>query len=715
MNWFKPAIPPTWLRLHFGHELDPIEVRRFLIAILASQELGKIVFETQSTNGEVVFRIGTTNSTKVRYLLATTVPSVTITPSERQVDAAGTTWAIRANTSNRMLSTSDPEATTAALLGALAITGTGAIHQLVVGRRTQPQATPPNISVGHGEPALTQVSEALWHGHRPMPTEPRRALSDKRSISGAQVNVRLLVPTSTDTDRASPASYASAVRTTTAPGLRLRLVREDWKKARSANRSGKTLTLNVEELLTLLGWPLGETSYPGLDRARSLTLPARQSARSARILGTCTHPGTATDVGLSAKDALRHHHILGPSGVGKSTLLLNLALQDIAANRSVVVIDPKGDLVDDLLARIPPTELHRVILLDPSRTDFVVGFNPLATAKNGEQLAVDNILHVFKNLHAAAWGPRSQDILHASLLTLVGTKHASLIEIPRLLIDTRFRREVVSRADLASELRSFWKWFDQLPAGERSTVIAPLLNKLRPFTLRQSLRATLAAPEPLALKRVFSERKVLLVPLRRGQIGPEVTALFGSLLFASLWQTILSRTEVPASRRHPTIVYADEFQGYTRLPTDFADVLAQARGLGVGLVLGHQNLSQLEPSLRSTLGANAQNKTYFRLGSDDANTTARNVEALTANDFRRLPAFEAYTQLLEDDQLRPFASIRTKRPGRALRNPAVAGRELARRHGTPMAEVEQVLQAGQTDDRDLGDLDSLGRKPRGAK
>ena len=181
-----------------------------------------------------------------------------------------------------------------------------------------------------------------------------------------------------------------------------------------------TMSLNTDELTAVLGWPYGDRSYPRIDRERPTVLPlAKSSSKQGKVLGHGTHPGQKRDqLILRTEDALRHVSVTGPTGVGKSTLLLNLALGDIAAGHSVTVFDPKGDLVDDLLARIPDQHFARTVVLDPSRHDAkLIGFNPLASIPTQRHLATDGLVHVFRNLHSGSWGPRTEDILHASLLT----------------------------------------------------------------------------------------------------------------------------------------------------------------------------------------------------------------------------------------------------------------------------------------------------------
>jgi len=515
----------------------------------------------------------------------------------------------------------------------------------VIDRRLRPNAIPNRLDTLQAETWPRALLEAATTGTSRVDTEARRALTDKKRLPGASSTVKVLA--SGRLARQALAAYEAALRSIESPGVRIRLARDDWAAARSARPSQRATPLNSDEIVNLLGWPYGDRDYLGLDRGGSRLTATTQPERFDRVLAVATHPGRPVSIGQSPTDGLRHTHIIGPTGVGKSTLLLKMILQDIEAGRSAVVLDPKGDLIDDVVARVDGRDLDRAVVLDASRTDHVVGFNPMS-ARNTE-LAVDGILHVFHQLYADLWGPRTQNILHSSLLTLVDTKAASICHIPQLLVDDRFRRKLLNGRPHPTAVRFSWSWYDNLSDAERSTVIAPVMNKLRPFLLRSSLRALLGQVEPLFdPKTVFTERRVLLVPLRKGLVGAEAANLLGSLIVAHIWQLAQERSEIAPSRRHPVFVYLDEFQDYLHLPTDLADVLAQARGLGLGLVLAHQHLGQLTTSVRDAVLANAQSRICFRLSADDAARITRNAGVLDADDFTQLGKYEVYASILTD-------------------------------------------------------------------
>jgi hypothetical protein len=372
--------------------------------------------------------------------------------------------------------------------------------------------------------------------------------------------------------------------------------------------------------------------------------------------------------------------------------LLNLIVGDMAAGHAVVVIEPKGDLVTDVLQRVPKSRLDDVVLLDPTDREAVVGINPLATEGRSAELSADQLLAVFHGLYAASWGPRTQDILHASLLTLARRRGSTLVELPLLLTDPHFRRQIVGQLDEPVILAPFWAGFEAWSDAQRTEAIAPVLNKVRPFLMRQDLRAVLGQSEPrFNLRQVFTEKKILLVNLAKGAMGSEAAALLGSLVVSQLWQATLERSRLEPRHRRPVFVFIDEFQDYLHLPTDLADALAAARGLGVGLTLAHQHLHQLRQEMRAAVMANARSRICFQLPAEDARLIAAGSPELDAEDFRSLDAFEVYAQLVANGAVQPWLSARTSAaPSASSVAPDVARRS-RERYGLRRADIDQAL------------------------
>lgn len=431
----------------------------------------------------------------------------------------------------------------------------------------------------------------------------------------------------------------------------------------SVSRLNPAIRLTAPELAAVIGWPIGNPGLPGVryDRAPKLPLDQRSlvSTPSAptRVVGAASFPAQSEQVAvLRPTDALRHLHIVGPTGSGKSVLMARLILSDIAAGRTVVVIDPKGDLCTDVLARLPDGQRDRVALLDPTDSS-PAGFNPL-----DDPQGVDGLLHVLHSLWANSWGPRLGDLLFCALSTLARSPGHTLAELPLLLMDAAFRRPLVARAVAADPLGlgTFWPWYEGLSDDARAQALAPVMNKIRAFLLRPELRAVLGQAQPkLNLAAVMRGRMSLLVRLPKGQLG-EGTALLGSLLVSHLWRLGLSRAALASERRRPTYFYLDEFQDFLRLPLDLADVLVQARGLKIGVAMAHQHFGQLDAATKAAIVANAHSRVAFRLDHDDATFLARRTGGqITAEALSSLGAYEAYASLLVDGEATPYGSIQT--------------------------------------------------------
>src|SRR5260370_9874647 len=214
-----------------------------------------------------------------------------------------------------------------------------------------------------------------------------------------------------------------------------------------------------------------------------------------------------------------------------------MALADAAGGAGLALIDPKGDLVEEVLERVPEAVADRVIVLDPSRTDRAVGFNPRQVPRADEharELAADRVLHIFKDLYRANWGPRSDDLLRAALLTLVSVtapngQAFTICEVPELLARPALRRYVVSRAGLPEALSAYWAGFDGLSEAEQQQHTGPVMNKLRAFTMRAATRLMLGQSVGVDLGEVMRRGQVLLVSLAKGRLGTDTATLTGSL------------------------------------------------------------------------------------------------------------------------------------------------------------------------------------------
>jgi hypothetical protein len=514
--------------------------------------------------------------------------------------------------------------------------------------------------------------------------------------------------------RALVARTLAALHTANAPSAHLyravwpsRLVTR-WVHERSAPLVRQPLLLNADELAGLVAWPLGGVSLPGLSLGAVKALaPSADIPRYGRVVAESSYPGMERPLALSLPDSLRHLHVIGPTGVGKSNLLLGLIAQDMQAERGVVVVDPKGDLVTDVLDRVPPERTGDVVILDPADDARPVGLNLLARPGESPELVVDQVVSIFHDLYRDSWGPRTDDILRAALLTLVGVQGMTLAEVPLLLTDEGFREPLVGRLNDPVGLGPFWGWYEGLSSGERMAAIGPVMNKLRAFLLRRRLRNILGQAEPrFDFDQALANRNIVLVPLVKGLLGEESAALLGSLVVTRLWQAVQARAGLAPSERPVTFAYIDEFQDYLHLPMGVEAMLTQARALGLGLTLAHQHLGQLPASIREAVLANARNRIIFQVAASDGQVLARELAPdVKATDLQNLGRFEVVARLSAGGQLTRPVTGTTLAPAAPTGQAAIA-RMLSRgRYGVDRAVVEGAIQAryeGRNDEGPLG-------------
>jgi hypothetical protein len=455
-------------------------------------------------------------------------------------------------------------------------------------------------------------------------------------------------------------------------------------------RLGKGNLASVAELAALAHLPT-DIAVPGLARAGANAVPpppavARPAATSMdgpdvsratgapKVLGDA-QAGGRRPVSLAVADARYHLHVMGATGSGKSTLLTNLVLGDVEAGRGVVVIDPKGDLITDLCDRLPEGAEARTVLVDPEDPDAAPVLNVLSGPD--PDLAVDNLVGIFRSIFSAFWGPRTDDVLRSACLTLLrhsattGTS-TSLADVPRLLSDDEFRkpRVAVVSTDTVG-LGGFWKSYDQMSEASRAQVIGPVMNKLRAFLLRDFVRSVVGRPDSSFDMGQVLDGGICLVRVPKGILGEETARLLGSFVVAKVWQTATHRARLGQAARVDASLVVDEAQNFLHLPRSFDEMLAEARGYRLSMVLAHQHLGQLPKDLRDAVSANARTKVWFSMSPEDAHVLARHVAPeISEHDLSHLGAYTAAARLVVDGEETPAFTLRTRpapppQPGRA--------------------------------------------------
>ncbi|GAB3734032.1 type IV secretory system conjugative DNA transfer family protein [Nocardiopsis nanhaiensis] len=453
--------------------------------------------------------------------------------------------------------------------------------------------------------------------------------------------------------------------------------------------------LSTAELAAVAHLPTDAT-VPGLARAGARpAAPAPAVPRegeNTRVVGDAD-AGTKRPVALGVVEARQHTHVLGKTGSGKSTLLANLVLQDAEAGRAGLVIDPRGDLVTDILARLPEHAVNRVVLFDPDdnaappRLNLLQGPDPDFTS--------DTVVGIFRRIYAEYWGPRTDDILRAATLTLTRAQDPALTlgDVPRLLSNDDLRADtmakVAARTGEDEALEDFWGWYSGLTVSARSSVTGPVLNKLRTALLRKWVRQVVASgPSTIDLPSLFDTGHLVLLRLPKGRLGEDTSSLIGSFALAATWQAVTARIHTPEHRRTDLCAYIDEAQNFLNLPGSLEDMLAEARGYRLGLTLAHQELGQLPGDLRKAVSANARTKVYFSASPDDAAHLQQHTQpVLGAYDLTHLGAFQAAVRPLVGARELGAATVRTRPLPDGVKGRATQVRRAARVHG-PEAQAQ---------------------------
>jgi hypothetical protein len=399
--------------------------------------------------------------------------------------------------------------------------------------------------------------------------------------------------------------------------------------------------------------------------------------------------------GIKEKNRRGHMYIVGKTGTGKSTLIENMAISDIRSGNGLALTDPHGDMAEDILNFIPKRRIKDVIYFNPGDLAYPIAFNPLEKVpKDLHHLVASGIIATFKKIWSEFWGPRLEHILRHSLLSLLECPNSTLLELPKLLTDKDFRKNVLTYVT-HPQAREFWfSEFDKYSAWLRSEAISPILNKIGQFLISIPLRNIVGQIEnTFDLRKVMDERKILIVNLAKGKIGEDNCALLGAMIVTKIQLAALSRSDLPENKRKPFYLYVDEIHNFLTL--SFADILSEARKYGLNLVLAHQYIDQLDEKIRTAIFGNIGTFISFRVGAEDAKYLAKEfLPVFNEPDLINLPNYHIYLKLMIDGVTsQPFSAI-TLPPverNRSYKNKII---DFSRkRYATPRERVEREIES----------------------
>jgi type IV secretory pathway TraG/TraD family ATPase VirD4 len=378
--------------------------------------------------------------------------------------------------------------------------------------------------------------------------------------------------------------------------------------------------------------------------------------------------------GIKTEDRFSHIYIIGKTGTGKSTLMETMALQDLAQGNGFALIDPHGDLVERVFARIPDKRRSDVIYLNAPDPSQPYGYNPLRhVGADHIALAASGFMEALKKMWPEAWGVRMEHILRNVLMALLEQPAATMHDVLRVLSDSSFRKQV-ARSLKNETVRTFLeKEFERFSFGYRADGSAPIQNKVGAFLADPLMNRILTAPaSDIHIRQIMDEGKVLLVNLAKGRIGEDSSSLLGALLVTTIGLAAFSRADMPASERRDFFVYIDEFQSFTTLA--LANMLSELRKYRVGFTVAHQYLHQLEPDIRHAVLGNAATVISFRVGAEDAPYLAREFQdQFEQIDLTQLPNYRIYLKLMIDGMpSKPFSAVTSIPSSQTINDTTVA-------------------------------------------
>lgn len=367
------------------------------------------------------------------------------------------------------------------------------------------------------------------------------------------------------------------------------------------------------------------------------------------ILAKTNFHGQGRLFGIKRDDRRRHMHIIGKTGMGKTSLLLNMAVSDIRNGSGLAFVDPHGDVADALLDYVPEHRVKDVVYFNPQDLDYPIAFNVLGdVAENQRHIVADGLVGVFKKIWADSWGPRLEYILRNTILTLLENENSTLLDIMRILVDKNFRANIVYTMQ-DPVLKQFWlNEYDGYTDKLLVEAISPIQNKVGQFTSSPLIRNIIGqAKSSINLREIMDQKKILIMNLSKGAVGEGGAQLLGAMMITKMQLAAMSRVDIPEKDRQDFYAYIDEFQNFS---TDsFAEILSEARKYRLSLILAHQYVDQLSEVVRGAVFGNVGTTIVFRIGAADAEFMEREfTPVLTIEDLVNLPKWKIYLKLMID-------------------------------------------------------------------
>lgn len=462
------------------------------------------------------------------------------------------------------------------------------------------------------------------------------------------------------------------------------------------NEAGEFI-LDIEELASIFHLPNISVETPAISwtRAKKGEPPLNLPTQNATILGETLYRNTQVRFGIKKPDRRKHMYIIGKTGVGKSTLIENMIIQDMRNGEGLAVLDPHGQLIDELLQYVPENRLDDVVIFNPADADYPVALNMLEMVDPRQRtLMADTLVDVFKKYFANSWGPRLEYILKNCILTLLEVPNTSLLSITRLLTDKDYRKFIVEKIN-DPQMRAFWREeFAKMEQNDRliTEAISPIQNKVGQFLNSELIRNIVGqAKSTIKVDDIINNRKLFFVNLASGRIGANNTSLLGAMIVSQLQFAAMRRVDIPEEQRVDFFLYADEFQNFA---TDsFAVILSEARKYRLDLTITHQYIEQMPEAVRDAIFGNVGTLISFGVGNQDAHFLEKEfTPVFLENDFINLGRYEMYMKLQIDDMASaPFSARSLAKPEDRTNLHDRAVQASRARFSRPVERVEKII------------------------
>lgn len=363
--------------------------------------------------------------------------------------------------------------------------------------------------------------------------------------------------------------------------------------------------------------------------------------------------------GIKVDDRRRHMYLIGKTGMGKTTVLENMVIEDIRAGRGLALVDPHGDLVEKIIDYIPSYRINDVVYINPADVDYPVGFNVLENVDPTQRhLVASGLMGVFTKIWAGVWSARMEYILNNCILALLEYPGSTMLGIGRILVDKNYRRKVVAKIT-DPIVKSFW--MDEFAAYNvnfRNEAIAPIQNKVGQFLSSSIIRNIVGQPKStIDLREIMDKKKILFLNFAKGRIGEDNSALLGAMMITRLQLAAMSRVDVLEEEREDFYLYVDEFQNFAT--ESFASILSEARKYRLNLIIAHQYIEQLDEEVRAAVFGNVGTLMCFRVGAADSEFLAKEFfPTFTEDDLVNLTKYNVYMKLMIDGVAsEPFSAV----------------------------------------------------------